>query len=79
MVLGPMAFVKEQIFDMHPILFPVWIAGLIWFLRDRRWRVLGLTFVVFFALMEVLHGKSYYVFPMSPMLLAGVVLLSKCG
>jgi hypothetical protein len=71
MVLGPMAFVKEQIFDMHPILFPVWIAGLIWFLRDRRWRVLGLTFVVFFALMEVLHGKSYYVFPMYPMLLAG--------
>jgi len=70
-VLGPVAFVKEQIFDMGPILFPVWLAGLIWFLRDRRWRVLGLTFVIFFVLMEVAHAKNYYVFPIYPMLLAG--------
>jgi 4-amino-4-deoxy-L-arabinose transferase-like glycosyltransferase len=26
-VLGPLAFVKEQVMDMHPILFPVWVAG----------------------------------------------------
>jgi hypothetical protein len=70
-VLPPVAFVKEQIFDLGPILLPAWIAGLIWFLRDRRWRVLGLTFVVFFVLMEVAHGKNYYVFPIYPMLLAG--------
>ena len=41
-VLGPLAFIKEQIIDMHPILLPVWLSGLVWFLRDRRWRVLGL-------------------------------------
>ena len=70
-VLGPLAFVKEQIIDVHPILFPVWLSGLIWFLRDRRWRVLGLIFVVFFVLMELAHGKNYYVFPIYPMLLAG--------
>ena len=70
-VLGPVAFVKEQIFDIGPILFPAWMAGLIWFLRDRRWRVLGLTFVIFFVLMEVAHAKNYYVFPIYPMLLAG--------
>jgi 4-amino-4-deoxy-L-arabinose transferase-like glycosyltransferase len=70
-VLGPLEFVKQQIIAMQPILFPVWIAGLIWFLRDRRWRLLGLIFVVFFVLMEVAHGKSYYVFPIYPMLLAG--------
>jgi Dolichyl-phosphate-mannose-protein mannosyltransferase len=70
-VLGPLAFVKEQIIDMNPILLPVWVAGLVWFLRDRRWRVLGLTFVVFFALMEVAHGKNYYVFPIYPMVFAG--------
>jgi hypothetical protein len=70
-VLGPLAFVKEQIIDMHPILLPVWVAGLVWFLRDRRWRVLGLTFVIFFVLMEVAHGKNYYVFPIYPMLFAG--------
>jgi len=70
-VLGPLAFLKEQIIDLHPILFPVWLAGLIWFLRDRRWRVLGLTFVVFFVLMEVAHAKNYYVFPIYPILFAG--------
>ncbi len=70
-VLGPLAFVKEQIIDIHPILFPVWLAGLIWFLREKRWRVLGLTFLIFFVLMEVAHGKNYYVFPIYPMVLAG--------
>src|SRR3984893_14884827 len=70
-VLGPLAFIKEQILDLHPILLPVWLAGLIWFLRARRWRVLGLTFVVFFLLMEVAHAKDYYLFPIYPMLFAG--------
>jgi hypothetical protein len=70
-ILGPLAFVKEQIMDMHPILLPVWLAGLVWFLRDLRWRVLGLTFAVFFVLMEVAHAKNYYVFPMYPMIFAG--------
>ncbi len=70
-VLGPLAFVKEQIIDMHPVLLPVLVSGLVWFLRDRRWRVLGLTFVVFFVLMDVAHGKNYYVFPIYPMLFAG--------
>src|SRR5271166_5632975 len=70
-VLGPLAFLKEQIVDMHPVLIPVWLAGLVWFLRDRRWRVLGFTFAVFFFLMEVAHGKNYYVFPIYPMLFAG--------
>ena len=70
-VLGPLDFLKQQILTMHPILFPVWLSGAIWFLRDRRWRVLGLTFVVFFVLMELSHAKDYYLFPIYPMLFAG--------
>ncbi len=70
-VLGPLAFVREQILSVWPFLLAVWLAGLVWFLRDRRWHLLGLTFVVFFVLMEVAHGKSYYVFPIYPMVLAG--------
>ncbi len=77
-VLGPLAFVKEQILDMHPGLFPVWLAGLVWLLRKRTWRVLGLTFVVFFILMEVAHAKNYYVFPIYPMLFAaGAVVIER--
>src|SRR5580692_10415918 len=70
-VLGPLAFIKEQIMDQHPILLPVWVAAVVWLLRDRRWRVLGLTFAVFFVLMEVAHAKNYYLFPIYPMVLAG--------
>jgi len=70
-ILGPLAFTKQQIISMHPILFPLWIAGLIGFLRDRRWRIFGLTFVVFFALMIAAHAKDYYVFPIYPMMFAG--------
>jgi 4-amino-4-deoxy-L-arabinose transferase-like glycosyltransferase len=69
-VLGPLAFVKEQALEIHPILFPVWLSGAIWLLWSRRWRLLGLIFVVFFALMEVSHAKSYYLFPIYPLVLA---------
>ncbi|HET7441945.1 MAG TPA: glycosyltransferase family 39 protein [Terriglobales bacterium] len=69
-VLGPLAFVKEQVLDVHPVLFLLWLAGLIWTLRERRWRVLGITFIVFFVLMEVAHAKNYYVFPIYPLMFA---------
>jgi len=70
-VLGPVAFVKEQVLAMGPILLFVWLPGLIWLLRKRTWRVLGLTSVVFLVLMEILHAKDYYVFPIYPTLFAG--------
>lgn len=70
-ILPPLAFLKEQIFDMGPVLCPVWLAGLIWFLRDRRWRVLGFTFIVFYLAMEIEGAKNYYLFPIYPMLFAG--------
>jgi hypothetical protein len=38
--------------------------------QTRRWRMLGLVFVVFFAMMEVSHAKSYYLFPIYPLVLA---------
>ena len=69
-VLGPVAFVVEQIIDMQPLFLFIWLPGLIWLLRDRRWRILCLTFVVFFVTMEIEHGKNYYVFPIYPMLFA---------
>ncbi|MBZ5568281.1 MAG: glycosyltransferase family 39 protein [Acidobacteriia bacterium] len=69
-VLGPLAFTKEQIIATHPILFPVWLTGLMWLLWEQRRRVLGLTFLVFFVSMETAHAKDYYLFPIYPMLFA---------
>jgi len=77
-VLGPVAFVKEQVLDMGPILLLVWLPGLVWLLRKRTWRVLGLTFVVFFVLMEIAHAKNYYVFPIYPLAFAaGAIAIEK--
>lgn len=69
-ILSPLAFIREQIIDIHPILFPIWLTGFLWLLWQRRWRVLGLTFLFFFVVMEVIHAKNYYLFPIYPMVLA---------
>jgi hypothetical protein len=71
-VLSPVAFVVEQIVIIHPVLLPVWLAGL-WYLfagRGRGFRAIGWTFAAFFATMLVLAGKSYYVAPAYPLPLA---------
>lgn len=71
-VLGPAAFVREQILMMHPILFPVWLAGL-WFLlagKGVRYRLLGWIYLILLVMFMVLHGKDYYLAPAYPMLLA---------
>ncbi len=71
-VLPPLMFVVQQILDMDPVLFPLWLAGLWSFLggRNSKYRVLGWTFLAFFLMMMALHGKDYYVVPIYPMLFA---------
>jgi 4-amino-4-deoxy-L-arabinose transferase-like glycosyltransferase len=77
-VLGPLAFVKQQIITMDAILLLVWVPGLIWLLRSRKWPMLGVIFVVFFTTMELSHGKDYYVFPIYPMLFAAGAVGIEC-
>ena len=69
-VLGPIAFLREQVIDLHPALLLIWFSGLVWYLRQSRWRVFGLVFVVFLLLMELAHAKNYYLYPIYPMLFA---------
>ncbi len=79
-VLGPVAFVGQQILMLHPVLLPIWLGGLAWLFFGARgkYRLLGSTFVVFFVLLFGLKGKNYYLAPIYPMLLAagGVALES---
>jgi len=54
---------------------PVWLAGLIGFLRNRRYRMLAFMYLVPLALFLVGKGRNYYMAPAYPMLLAmGAVL-----
>src|SRR5438270_320472 len=72
-VLSPAAFIAQQIMIMHPILFPIWLAGLWFFLmgRGRKYSVLGWTYLMLLVEFIGLHGTRYYLAPGYPMLLAG--------
>jgi Dolichyl-phosphate-mannose-protein mannosyltransferase len=49
---------------------PLWIAGLVSYLRDRRYRMLGWMYVIVLALFMVGKGRGYYVAAACPMLMA---------
>jgi hypothetical protein len=77
-VLPPLAFVRQQIMMLGPANALVWIAGLGYLLfhsQGKRYRSLGVTYLVFLAIMMALHAKDYYLAPAYAMLFAagGVV------
>jgi hypothetical protein len=72
-------FLKDQ-FIICANLFsaPLWIAGLVVFLRDRRYRMLGWMYVVPFALFFFGKGRGYYLAAAYPMLIAmGAVVFER--
>jgi 4-amino-4-deoxy-L-arabinose transferase-like glycosyltransferase len=71
--LPPLAFLGAQIMMLNPASILVWIAGLGFLLFHRegkRFRILGLTYLAFLAVLMYLKGKDYYVAPIYPMLYA---------
>jgi hypothetical protein len=80
-VRGPIAFVLDQVQIMNPILFPLWLGGLIWLFlgsESRQFRVLGIVYVVLLAMFIALRGKNYYVASIYPVLFAaGAIGLEK--
>lgn len=71
--LAPLPFIATQILNMQPATLLVWGAGLVWLLRNpaaKSWRWLGLTYLIFLAVMMALHAKDYYVSPIYPILFA---------
>lgn len=72
--LSPLAFIAQQIIILHPLTLPVWLAGFWYFLFDtdgKRYRLLGIAYLVVLLLMIALKGKNYYLLPVYPMLFAG--------
>jgi Dolichyl-phosphate-mannose-protein mannosyltransferase len=54
----------------NPALTPLWIWGLVSFLRSERYRMLGWMYVVPLALFAVGKGRGYYMAAAYPMLMA---------
>lgn len=85
-VRGPIAFIVDQAMIMNPILFPLWVGGLIWLFvgkgkpdgAGQRYRLLGWTYVVVLTAFIALKAKNYYVAPIYPMLFAaGAIALER--
>lgn len=72
-VLTPLAFIGAQIMMERPVFAIIWITGLVSFLwgSGKKFRVLGIAFLIFFATLLILHGKDYYLAPIYPMMFAG--------
>ena len=72
-VLGPLRFFLAQFAIMQPLNSLIWIPGIVSLLRarsirDGRW--LGIAYLLFYALMFLLHAKDYYLAPIYPALFA---------
>jgi hypothetical protein len=72
-VLGPVKFFLAQFANMQPVNALLWITGVVSLLRaksirDGRW--LGVTFLLFYALMFKMHAKDYYLEGIYPALFA---------
>jgi hypothetical protein len=71
--LPPLPFLRQQIMMLLPISALVWIPGLAFLLlnsKAQKYRCLGITYLVFLAVMMMLKGKDYYLAPIYPMLFA---------
>jgi hypothetical protein len=71
-------FALGQVLELGPVSIFWWLAGLGWLLRDRRFRALGIIYVVAFLAIALQGGKAYYLKPAyAPLLAAGAVLLER--
>jgi hypothetical protein len=78
-VLSPASYFAQQVLIVHPILTPMWIAGVLAFLFSARlkpYRFLGWCYLAAFAVFVILKGKNYYLGPIYPVYLAaGAVVI----
>jgi hypothetical protein len=70
---GPIAFIADQVLIINPILFPLWVGGLLWLFfgkEGRRYRIFGWAYCAMLVTLIVLKGKNYYLAPAYPILFA---------
>jgi hypothetical protein len=63
-------FQGQILLNVNLFATPVWIAGVVFYLRDRRFSLLAWMYLIPLALFWIAKGRFYYVSPAYPMLLA---------
>jgi Dolichyl-phosphate-mannose-protein mannosyltransferase len=71
--LSPLAFLTEQVLQVHPLTLPVWLGGLVFCLAVREarpFRLFGWAYLGALAVLLAQASKAYYLAPAYPMLFA---------
>lgn len=71
--ISPLQFLGDQVIFMGAVACLLWLAGLWWcfFSRDgRAFRFLGWSYLIVLTIFVSFHGKSYYLLPIYPFVLA---------
>ncbi|MBI1319150.1 MAG: phospholipid carrier-dependent glycosyltransferase [Candidatus Hydrogenedens sp.] len=70
--LTPGKYLTGQLLFMGPLAAPVWIGGVVCalFFSTRRYRIFAFIYLGMLAVFYVSNGKSYYLAPIYPVLLA---------
>ncbi|MGA9335365.1 MAG: glycosyltransferase family 39 protein [Rudaea sp.] len=78
-VLSFGSYFAQQALLTNPLAAPIWLIGvgaLLFSSRLKSFRFLGWSYLICYAVLFALHGKSYYLAPIYPMLLAaGAVVI----
>src|SRR5215216_1973742 len=64
---------EQFVFCSNPFFIPFWIAGLVYYFRNeagKRYRLIGWMYVIPFLIYLITRGRSYYLAPAYPMLIA---------
>ena len=67
-------FLFEQVIILHPLNLPIWIAGILFFFlneKGKKYQILVWIYIVSLLIYLLMKGKSYYLAPAYPVLLAG--------
>lgn len=78
----PLEFLKGQVMQMHPVLLPLWVAGLVWCLRPRGDAASRLAASVYLVTVAILllagtSRASYLAAAYPPLLAAGAIALER--
>ena len=65
--------IEQFVFCTNPFVIPFWVAGLVYYFRNeagKRYRMMGWMYMIPFLIYLIAQGRSYYLAPAYPMLIA---------
>jgi len=71
--LSPLEYILQLVVLLNPVSFPIWIAGLFYLLfggQSQKYRLMGITVIVFLIIYIAQNSKLLYVIPIFPVLMA---------